>query len=204
MKFNKFFLALALLLALTLGASAQGFVSQSFLNGFNLQVVPTSTNNYAATNGYAKGFTVTNSGTYPYVSSISPTYQTNANAISDVPLWADRDGSSPSANISVHLYGINAAFTNTATFRFATVPAQPNSDSLAYPPGYFGAATAAQNLFAFAVTGNGTNDVIVATNLPTGFLQGNKAIRLLAVEWTNAGTNGYVKGVFVNGFKPTP
>ena len=52
------------------------------------------------------------------------------------------------------------------------------------------------------MTGTGTTPVIITTNLPTAFLQGNKAVRLLAVEWTNAGTNGAVTGLFLNGFKP--
>ena len=181
-------------------ANAQTHQSRAFLSGFNLQVTPTSTNTFGATNIYAKGYTVTNSGTYPYVSSASPVITTNTGAFSDVPLYANRDGSAAIAAVSIQITGLNAAFTNTGLFKFTTVPAAPRSSM--YPPGLFTNSTSANGLFSVAITGNGTTPVVLTTNLPTAVLQGAAALRLQAVEWTNAGTNGTVAGVFLNGFSP--
>ncbi len=181
-------------------ASAQTAQSMPFLNGYNLAVVSTTTNLFNGTNIYAKGFYVTNSGTYPYTSSIVAVTVTNTGAITDVPLWANRDGTTPLANISVQIHGLNAAFTNTGLFKFAAIPAQSRSAN--YPPGLLQPATAAQNLLSFSVTGNGTNVVCLASNLVTASFQGSRAIRFLGVEWTNAGTNGFVDGVFLNGSTP--
>lgn len=197
-KFSSF-LIVAVLLAVTVAANAQSGVSIPFLNGYNLAVTATSTNTYGATNIYAKGYTVTNSATYPYTSAVQALLATNANAIADVDLWANRDGSVPSLNISVQIAGNSAAFTNTGTFKFAAIPAVSRSGD--YPAGLYGAATT-QNLFSFAVTGNGTNVVCLATNIPTSVIQGCRGLRLTAVEWSNAGTSGTVNGVFLNGYKP--
>ena len=184
---------------LAASASAQTAQSKPFFSGYNLAVTATSTNTFNATNTYAKGFYVTNSGTYPYTSSIVALTVTNTAGIADVQLWADRDGSSPAANISVQLAGLNAAFTNTGLFKFATVPAV--SDSPEYQAVSFLPATV-NGSFSVAITGNGTTHVVVATNLPTSVLQGARKLRLTSVEWTNAGTNGTVVGVWLNGYKP--
>ncbi len=101
---------LGLLAFLTSSSHAQTAQSKPFLSGFNLAVVSTTTNLFNATNIYAKGFYVTNSGTYPYTSSIVAVTVTNPGAIADVPLWANRDGTTPLANISVQIHGLNAAF----------------------------------------------------------------------------------------------
>lgn len=192
--------------ALVLPTMAQTYQSKSFLAGFNLQVSSTNgaayigTNSFGGTNIYAKGYTVTNSGTYPYVSSYSATLVTNTSAIQDVALWADRDGSPPSANISVQLSGLNASFTNIFQLRFATIPARSASSS--YPPGFFQPATSANGLFTFTITGNGTNAVVLSTNLPTAILQGAQGLRLLEISSSNAGTNGTVAGIFLNGYTP--
>ena len=195
-------LVAALFGSLAVTASAQTAQSKPFLSGYNLQVVASTTNLFAATNTYSKGYTVTNSSTYPYTSSISPLIVTNAGALVDVALWADRDGSSPAANISVQIHGTNAAFTNIAVLTFAALPVDPRSPN--YPPGQFVAGTSAQNQFTFTVTGQGTTNVCIATNLPTGFLQGSRGLRLSSVVWTNAGAGGFVDGIFLNGFTPTP
>ena len=219
MKFNSykiikalfaFIMVIGLLSAFTLPAMAQNHQSQSFLNGFNLQVTATSTNTYTGTNIYAKGYSYTNAPyaytnslnglvTSNYISVLVPNYVTNTAGVADVTLWANRDGTAPNANISAQLVGINAAFTNTATFKFAGIPVANLSPS--YPPGLFTNATI-NSQFSFSVTGNGTTPVVITTNLPTAFLQGNAGVRLLAVEWSNAGTNGAVTGLFLNGYKP--
>lgn len=199
MKFIKSIIIAVALCAPVL-VQAQSGQTLSFINGYNLAVSASNTNSFGLTNTYASGFTVTNSGTYPYVSAYSPIYKTNASAFSDVTLWADRDGSTPSVGISVDMFGLNASFTNIATFRLAAVPA--SSESFDYQAVTFLAATAAQNQFVFQVTGNGTNHVVISTNFPSGVLQGARRLRLTAIEWTNAGTNGTVVGTWLNGYKP--
>ncbi len=193
---------LGLLAFLTSSSHAQTAQSKPFLSGFNLQVVQTTTNTFNATNIYAKGFVFTNSGPYPYTSSIVNVLVTNTAGIGDVQLWANRDGTAPSANISVQIHGVSSIFTNTGLFKFATIPVDTRSAN--YPPGLFQPGTSANNLWSFSVTGNGTNVVVISTNVPTALLQGNRGLRFLAVEWTNAGTNGFVDGAFLNGFTPTP
>src|ERR1043165_9408776 len=114
--------AVALLLfAAPPDAKAQSAVSPSFLKGYNLRVSATSTNAYTgvySTNTYARGFTVTNSSTYPYTSSYAATYFTNNKAFQDVSLSANIDGSNPQGSICVDIVGDNASFTNTGLFKF--------------------------------------------------------------------------------------
>lgn len=176
---------------------AQGFASPNFIGGgdsdaYNgyLQVTATSTNTIGTTNIYAQGVIQTNSATYPYVSGYAPLFKTNTSWSSAVTLWSDRDGTPPNANISVQMSGLNASFTNIGLFKFASVPR-----GTAY-------STAAQNMFQFSVTGQGTTNVIVSTNFPTVWMQGCKSIVLQSIEWSNAGTNGTVVGVWLNGYKP--
>jgi len=183
-------------------AEAQSGVSLSFLNGYNLTVATNTT--YTAgttTNIYAKGFTVTNSATYPYTASYSPTPVTNANWSSDVPLWANRDGTQPLCNISVQTVGIGSIGTNVMTFTFAAVPAW--SDSPDYLPITFLAGTGSGNQFSFSVTNNGTTAVVLATNVPAAFMQGARKLRLKTIAVAGAtGTNATIAGIWLNGFKP--
>lgn len=199
----KFFkqLVLAALLGATIPASAQGFVSPSFITGFNQQLLTLTTNTYSGTNTFAKSYVQTNSTVYPYVSGRQPVMQTNAQAFSDVNLWANRDGTSPLANISVDVQGLNAVFTNVVTFNFATIPNGSEDGYVPLNPG-----SGAQNQWSFSITGNGTNDVVVATNVPTALLQGCKALRCTSVAMTcpggTGGTNGTLLHLKFNGFKP--
>lgn len=194
-------LFLGLMLAPLTPAKAQSFVSPNFINGFNLQVLTLTTNTYSGTNTYAVAYTQTNSTIYPYVSGRSPVTKTNTQAFSDVTLWANRDGTPPIANISVDVQGINANFTNLVTFNFAAIP---NGSEDGFVP--LNPCTDASNLFSFSVTGNGTNDVVVKTNLPTALLQGARALRCLSVTDTcpggTGGTNGTVLHIKLNGYKP--
>lgn len=200
------FLILAvLLLALTTTGHAQGFQSRSFLGDgiTNVLIVngalPAGTTVVVATNSYA-GYTaatlVIQTGTNIFGTNANfmkaGVGYSNAPAFADVPLWANRDGSVATANISAHIRGVNVAFTNVLTFHFYAVP---RGNKLA--------ATGAQNGFTFTMTGNGTNDVLLATNLPTVFCQGSGALRLLDITPSNAGTNGALISCALNGFSPT-
>lgn len=184
----------------SVAAFAQSGQTLSFINGYNLQVTATSTNSYSGTNTFAKGYTITNSAAYPPVSAYSPIWKTNTQAFSDVTLWADRDGTPPNVNITVRIKGLNANFTNTGTFRFASISALSMSSD--YPPGTFIPCTSSNGQFAFTVTGNGTNDVVFPTNAPSYLLQGSRALRLTGVEWSNAGTDGTIVGAWLDGYKP--
>lgn len=208
MKFIKYILAL-LGAVFVINAEAQNFQSASFLNGFSFQVSATATNLYNTTNTYANRVVVTNvlvnitnsaNGLViqGYLSTNQPVFVTNTAAIQDCDLWEDRDGTVPAANISCDIVGTNSAFTNVITFYFA---------SIANVNGYIGGpaplpGTTAQNLFSFSVTGTGTTNAVVATNLPSNFMTGVRRIRLLSVGATNAGTNGVVNGIWLNGYHP--
>ena len=191
----------AILAVVTLTAQAQSGQTLSFLNGYNLAIPNNATQTAGtSTNTYAKGFTVTNSASYPYVSAYSPIYVTNTAAFVDVPLWANRDGTAPICNISVDVVGPIAQFTNVLTFTFAAIPAVSSSPD--FLPVTFRPANQSQNQFVFTVTGNGTTDVVLSTNVPSSVLQGARAMRLLSIASSASGTNGTVVFSALNGYKP--
>jgi hypothetical protein len=196
----------------TVSALAQSGQSLPFIgagqdNAYNgyLQIAPGGTYNFGAANlAYAKGSYVTNVPTpvtnaanglviNTYVSQVLPTYVTNANGIADVTLWANRDGTPPVANIAADINGVSALFNNTVTFNFAAGPT---------PNGLV--ANQAQNLWSFTMTGNGTNDVVLATNVPPSLLQGQRKLRLISVTESGGGTNGQVVNVWFDGYKAAP
>ena len=216
MKFTKYILALAIAVAALVNFNAQAQTGQSlpFIGqggsgvdaGFNgyLQIFPGVTNTFNVSAPYAKGSFITNvltsftnsaNGlvTTGYISQLQPTYVTNASWTSDVRLWGNRDGSAAIANISVDINGLNAAFTNQVTFNFATGGADTAPVN-----------TGAQNAFSFTMVGNGTNDVVLSTNLSQAYLQGNRRLRLTSIwpstNGVSSGTNGTVVGVWLNGF----
>ena len=215
---NKFIIAVAALMAVSFGAYAQSGVSIPFIgqgmssavseipgaNSGYLQFNALSTNSYGdSTLVWYKGFNSGYAGqiyTNPFTGVISnggtngfiiPNIVTNSSGIGDIELWSDRDGTTPSISLSADINGSGAAFTNTVTLNFCAI---------------FGGGlkpSAAQNNISLAMTGNGTNDVIISTNLFTsGFLQGARKLRLVSVAATNAGTNGQVVNVWINGYKP--
>lgn len=171
-----------------------------------LQFTSLSTNSFGSPNlAYIKNYVVTNilqsftnsaNGlvTTGYVSSVAANYVTNASGYNDVTLWADRDGTAPDANLTLDINGINANFTNTVTFNFTFLT--PYGVQL----------TGAQNLFAVTLTGNGTNDVALSTNVPQLVLQGQRRMRLASIVSTGPasnGTNGQAM-VWFDGYKPGP
>ncbi len=206
--------AVACLMALlTLTGAAFGQVGQSLpfigfgqdnaYNGY-LQITANNTNTYGSTNlVYTRGSFTTNvltAITNPanglvitgYVSQVFPNYLTNASAFQDVNLWANRDGTPPVVNLSADINGTSAQFTNIVTFTFAAGPT---------PTGNVG--TQPQNLWSFSMNGNGTSDVVLATNVPSSFLQGMRKLRLLSVGSSGAG-NGQVVNVWLNGYRAAP
>ena len=213
---KKYLIILTAVLALAFSARAQQGVSLPFIGyggngvdtygpGGNMLIPTKSTNSYNTTNVFAKGYTITNTATSitnsanglvinGYVSTVVATMVTNTSGIQDVILWANRDGTAPIASIGADIYGASANFTNIVTFNFAVVPTLDGN-----------AATAAQNLWSFSVTGNGTNDVVISTNLPTALLQGNRKLRLSSVAstvGTNNGDAATLVNVWLNGYKP--
>jgi hypothetical protein len=192
-------------MAVAVDTQAQGFQSRSFLGDgiTNVLIVngalPAGTTVAVATNSYA-GYTnatlVIQTGTNIFGTNANfmkaGVGYSNAPAIRDVSLWANRDGSVPVANINVRMRGVNAAFTNALLFTFAPVP---KNDGIAATTG----------TFSFTVNGNGANLVDVPTNVPTAFLQNCAGgVRLVSATPSNAGTNGALLDVSINGFIPTP
>lgn len=211
MKMFKHLLAGVFFVTATVSAFAQVGQSLPFIgagqdNAYNgyLQINAYTTNSYGSTNlAYAKGSYLTNvltAITNPanglvitgYVSQVAINYVTNEAGIADVTLWANRDGTPPVANLSADINGTSAAFTNTVTFTFA---AGPTANGLV--------ATQPQNLWSFTMFGNGTNDVVLATNVPQSFLQGMRKLRLLNVA-SGGGGSGQVVNVWLNGYKAAP
>ena len=212
---NKFLVTVGICMA-TLGAFAQSGVSLPFIGQGNgtdgglvpqglsgyLQITPTSTNSYGVSATYVKsgflgyaGMNYTNPVTQAVftgtTNGVLPIYVTNTAAFSDVDLWANRDGTAPVANVNVQVNGISSLFTNILTFNFATI----NGGGVP--------VTTGAGLVSFSVTGNGTNDVVVQTNLFTSAaIQGARKLRLLSVVSSNAGTNGQVVNCWLNGYKP--
>lgn len=187
------------LLALAATAYSQPtFGSYSFFSAgvTNVLLAPISTNLFGATNiiydvemtnGVWDGIAVTNA----------------KSIIADVPLFANTDGSVMLANIAVHTIGFDARSTNAVTFSFATVP-RLQADS--YAAGPRSVATTAQNQFSLTFTPTGTNDILIATNLPTVILQGSSGIRLTSFSapavGTGNGTNVLIRSITLNGFHP--
>lgn len=185
-----------------IGAGGSGFVGGA--NGL-LQMQATSTNTYGSTALiYAKGSYVTNvlinvtnaaNGLViqQYQSVFTPIFVTNAAGISDVTLWANRDGTAPLANISVDYFGSAATATNLITLNFAAKPINGGN-----------VATGASSLFSFSFNGNGTNDVVITTNLPQTVLQGNYGFRLISAVSTNGAVQSNVGSLncWLNGYKP--
>lgn len=214
--------------------AAGGSGSSQGWNGFmaiNAPVQAPTTNVFGGTNVWSRGFYVTNiltAITNPanslvitgYVSAAFPYWVTNTSGISDVGLWGNRDGSAAIASIMVDINGgglfatngPNGTFTNVVRFDFAAegppVMGVPNTASTAPFMGGSAVATASQNLFTFYATGNGSNDVVIITNLPQSFLQGATSLRMLdAICTTNGnatasnGTNGQIVGVWLLGYQ---
>lgn len=237
-------LLVGLVLMAIVSARAQSQVSRNFIGtgggdgngatvaGFNgyLQIAGGQTIGFGSNNMvYSRGTIITNvlvaitntanslviTG---YVSQLFPVWVTNANGISDVNLWGNRDGSValPSISVDINGNGIYATngtsgnvgsvtFTNVITFTFEAIYGGPGTVVGAGGPQMGGTpvANAAQNQWSFVANGNGTNDVYIATNPPAGFLQGAKALRLFSIASNQnlATTNGQIVGVWLNGWQ---
>jgi hypothetical protein len=208
MKLTKILIIGAMVCMGALMANAQSFSSQNFINGYNLYITNGATATYGSSNVYGSGWVVTNAITYQTngttiytnyngTSSYSAVLVTNTSWATDVPLWANRDGSALTANISVDVVGKVAGSTNILTFAIYAVPNNVGTDKITTYP-----ASTANNSFSFAITCTGTTPVVLATNLPTAFLQGCKSLRLQTITPSNAGYDANVVGVWLNGFKP--
>lgn len=193
----------ALVLASALSASAQTFQSRSFLTGSNLWIVAQSTNSYGATNIWMKdggafgpGYS-TNTG-----ASALSVNTTNTQAIQDVQLWYNRDGSVANNTLSIHMDSTNTLFTNNVTYTFAPAFSDQSVDGL----GQTGFWASTSDTWAVIVTGTGVTDVYFKTNVPTGIFQGAPKMRLVSVssptQGAGSGTNGVAVSIRLNGFTP--
>lgn len=197
---------------------AQSFLTQNFINGTNLLITPLSTNGVGISGVYnynpqtitSNAVIAVNTFTVPYTYTTNWVFTTNAivgttnaAAMKDANLWANRDGTVPFANISIHLTGLDPVqSTNVLTVTVTAIPAGGDI-------GNFGkstpVATTAQNQFVFTAQFNPTNDVVIATNMPTAFCQGSGRLRVTIAspsQGTTSGTNGLVKSIRLNGWLP--
>lgn len=187
---KKILLTLAAVAALALPASAAQFTSTSFLPGLGFVQLGSTSNLLSGTSArYVRSrstapVTVSTNGVVTFHADI-----TNAVSGLSAPLWVNADGTAPNANVSVRLQGKSASATNVVTFKLTALPTQDGW-----------APTAAQNAWSFSATANGTNEVSLATNVPTALLQGCAAVQLSV---TNGATGDVVllREANLNGYK---
>lgn len=98
----------------------------------------------------------------------------------------------PGTNFPGIVAALNASNTQVITFTFQKVLWETNAD------------LSTTNQFSFNATCNGTNEVIVSTNLPTAFVQGAAGIRLSAVSSTSVNNTfgNVINRVTVTGWSP--
>ena len=141
-------------------------------------------------------------------------------AWNDVPLWSLRNGDvNNNLTMAISMVGTNASATNTLTFLFAGVESVgPLADSLAIP--FFGSGVRPDlQLQDSASGGSGTWPVLVTptgnavttyrTNIPSAFVQGIGAVRLVSVTPAGGSAPGsaidfpiQLLSVAIEGYKP--
>lgn len=172
MKIKNYLIAAVALFAMCLLApevKATEILTPNFLGGSNMVINATSTNTYGTTNIY----------------TVAGVATTNTSAMRRLTLQKNPDGSNPSYAIGVTLIGTNVTTgTNIVTFSFKGVPITGGR-----------ASTSSQNLFSFGVTGNGTNAVVIATNVPAATFQGCKQIEFSTSATTGSGSGLYIEAV---------
>lgn len=152
-------------------------------------------NGYTGTNGffYINSFVQTNSTGYPPNSGFSPVWA-QGNPFSDVPLWANRDGTAPLASFNISLTDPNTVAGGSTNIVIVTLT------TLNRNPGQYAGAiynNQGQNQFTFTCTNSlratnslGYGSINISTNIPTSFLQGALALQLqlnIGAAGTNAG-----------------
>jgi hypothetical protein len=216
--------AVAIIGAVALTATAQTPKFESFLQNEGGVVLPysasgTTTNysttfaaQYTGTNGFfwVKAFVQTNSTVYPYVSGYSPVW-TQGEPFSDIPLWANRDGTAPLAamNVAIALPNqTNGLSTNSFKITLITLNNYNASGGVGFPALASVYNNNALNSWTFSVTNTsqstnsgGYDTMIVSTNIPQGFLQGALGVQCQitvaaadahdASSWTNIVTGAY-------------
>ena len=161
----------------------------------------TTTNNPTTGNNTAPGIPVPGVTLYNIgTNAAAPWYHTNISAIVDVPLWANRDGSTPNATLAGVVCGFVGGVngSNTLTFRFASVirgiPFNMNS-------------TATQNTtnytWSYTMTATGPTTAF-AIPIPGTFLANAHNVRCTAIEsaGANGGTNCVLYALDLMGFTP--
>jgi hypothetical protein len=213
MKFTKTLLTLAtafVMIGVTT-ASAQFSSYNSFVNGFNLQLVSTTG---AATNIIMFGTTNVDTafgvnnyvypGSYPasannsYIGSNTVVtgssafgYQTNTGVILDARLWPNNNSDVASdLGVFISICGVNNTVANTYVLTFAPVvdvQIPVGSGTITNSV----VSTSAQNQFTVSLTANGLTNVNVLTNPPNAVIAGAHKLRLLSVAMTTTNAVGY-------------
>lgn len=113
-------------------------------------------------------------------------------ATRDVDVFDNRNGDPASTSLLIALCGDNAAATNTITFVFGH-----SANGIDY-------GTGSADKISITMTANGTNQVIVSTNVVASFVQGQAKLRLLSYSaLASAGsTNIYLNALGFSGFIP--
>ena len=206
-------LACAILAASCFTASAQTPRFITFLNNEGGALLPyaasgTSTNynnvyvTTLGTNGlfWVKDFVQTNSTTYPPVSGYTPQW-IQGQPFTDIPLWANRDGTAPLAamNVAIALPNqTNGLSTNSFKITLTTLNNYNQGGGTGFPSLASIYNNNALNQWSFTVTNTaqatnslGYDTMIVSTNIPQGFLQGALGVQVqINVQAADAHNNG--------------
>lgn len=211
---NRILSIVGLVVAMALPAAAQNHKAQSFLSSGIGAVYVTnlvSITNLLAAGGVGTnvaGTTYTNMGTRVVVSAAGA--GAAVNLLSDVGLWARRDG-----QLATTLLGI----TNGATVVYpvewsdATISVTWTAGSgantavqFAVVPVWDGvnASTQSGDLWTFAFTATASTTSTFSTNVPMTRFAGAKSLRLLRIYNADGDANGHViiTDVKLNGFVP--
>ena len=166
--------------------------------------------NYTGTNGffYILRYVETNSTTYPPASGFSPVW-TQGEPFSDVPLWANRDGTAPLAALNIVIVNpavTNGLSTNTFKITLTTLNRMPALTGGNGDPSYASVYNnQGVNQWSFLATNTllatnvaGYDTIAISTNIPQTFLQGALGVQF-QISVASAGLNSGIAWSNVTG-----
>lgn len=211
----KKFISTILVATCALVANAQNFTSQSFIAN-DITWLTVSNNVFGVTNLYsfvsrgtnAQGLSYTNAAGSRVI--IGPGTNDYKNLLTDqVALWADSLGrwyaptivsnqqiepySQSPCSVTIRLVGKGSGAGNSICFNFVPV----------YDGTRTNESNQAAELWAVAVSANGTTPVVISTNVPLWKWPGSKGLRLREIYDSDTSSEGtWIQSVKFVGFRP--
>lgn len=160
-----------------------------------------TTNNPTTGNNTSPGIPVPGIPLYNLgTNAAAPWFHTNTAAIVDVPLWANRDGTTPNATLAGVVGGFaNGSYgSNTLTFRFASV-----IRGIAFNMNSTGVQNTTNYTWSYTMTATGPTTAF-AIPIPSTVLANAHNLRCTAIEsaGANGGTNCILYSLDLMGFTP--